>query len=350
MKFACSTLLVFAALLAACHRVDVPASSPSGSQGLEGENATQFGAPPSTQSLFQRIANSRRVTTFQGVRRVELFVDEGTVQDHSVLRERVSADGNGAFGIESLQVLEPPMSNTEHALFIALQSLRQGMNWRYRDFSIHDVGLFLQNYRATDTGATGLVVAGRSVIELEVERIDQSGSIYTLLVDPLTGLVLKAHEESQEHVLISEMCYESLELAPDLAGVVWHQKLNDEQSLPTIGPLTAMVGFEPLVARALPVGFQLQERTSVIDPLDHSKWVKATFTDGVENLFFLHGGPIVADNGIRSGVPEIEADLVEVTVASPWTIARGNLRTQRVIAMGKVSEDDLLHLLRSALE
>lgn len=350
MKFACSTLLGFAALFAACERVDVSTSNTSGSQGLESENANHFGAPPATQSLFQRIANSRQVTTFQGVRRVEFFVDEGAVQDHSAVRERVSADGHGAFAIESLDVLEPPMSNAERALFIALQAPRQGMNWRYRDFSIHDVGLFLQNYRVTDTGAVGIVVAGRSVIELLVERIDQSGSLYTLHVDPLTGLVLQAHEESQEHVLISEMCYESLDLAPDLAGVVWHQRLNSEDSLPTMGPIAGMVGFEPLVARALPAGFQLQERTSVIDPLDHSKWVKATFTDGVENLFFLHGGPIVADNGIRSGVPEIEADLVEVTVAAPWTIARGNLRTQRVIAMGKVSEDDLLHLLRSALE
>lgn len=349
MKFACYTLLVFTALFAACERVDVPANKTSGSQGLEGESASQFGAPPATQSLFQRIANSRQVTTFQGVRRVELFVDEGAVQHHSVLRERVSADGHGAFAIESLELIEPPMSNSQHALFIALQSLRQGMNWRYRDFSIHDVGLFLQNYRVTDTGVLD-VVAGHPVIELLVERVDQSGSLYTLLVDSATGLVLKAHEESQEHVLISEMCYESLELAPDLSGVVWHQELNNEEPLPAIGPLTATVGFEPLVARALPAGFQLLERTSVIEPLNNSKWVKATFTDGVENLFFLHGGPIVGDNGIKSGLPEIEADLVEVTVAAPWTVARGNLRTQRVIALGKVSEADLLHLLRSALE
>ncbi len=349
MKFACSTLLVFTVLFAACERVDVPADKKSGSQGVEGENASQFGAPPITQSLFQRIANSRQVTTFQGVRRVELFVDEGTVQHHSVLRERVSADGHGAFAIESLELIEPPMSNSQHALFIALQSLHQGMNWRYRDFSIHDVGLLLQNYRVTETGLTE-IVAGRPVIELLIERVDQSGSIYTLLVDSPTGLVLKAHEESQEHVLLSEMCYESLELNADLSGVAWHQELNDEEPLPTIGPLAGMVGFEPLVARALPAGFQLVERTSVSAPLDNSPWVKATFTDGVENLFFLHGGPIVGDNGIKSGVPEIQADLVEVTVAAPWTIARGNLRTQRVIALGKVSEDELLLLLRSALE
>ncbi|MBK8180957.1 MAG: hypothetical protein IPK67_19105 [Planctomycetes bacterium] len=92
------------------------------------------------------------------------------------------------------------------------------------------------------------------------------------------------------------------------------------------------------------------ERGRLVDPTDQSTWVKATYSDGLECIFFLHGGPIVSDNGIRSGAPEIKADLVEVAVAAPWVVARGNLRGERVLVLGKVPEQELLGMLRSAME
>ncbi|MBK8181254.1 MAG: hypothetical protein IPK67_20720 [Planctomycetes bacterium] len=150
--------------------------------------------------------------------------------------------------------------------------------------------------------------------------------------------------------LISAMDFDSFALAPDLSAVAWHQRINDEQPLPVVGTLAAQIGFEPRSPRTLPAGFQLVERGRLVDPTDQSTWVKATYSDGLECIFFLHGGPIISDNGIRSGVPEIKADLVEVAVAAPWVVARGNLRGERVLVLGKVPEQELLGMLRSAME
>jgi hypothetical protein len=342
MNLVRATLLVLAAALAACERVEVT------SQQTEPKN-NSFSGSPAGATLVDRIAAARDHTRFQGVRRVEFFYDEGPNQRHLLLRERVSADGQGAFAIEALEVVEPALSSSQHALFLTLQSVRQGLNWRYRDFAIHDLPLFLQNYVTTDTGSTANV-AGRACRVLSVERADQSGSIYTLCVDEPTGLLLDVREQSQEGVLVAQSTYESLDLAPDLSAVVWHQRANNEQVLPPRGSLVSYLGFEARAPRLLPAGYRLLERASVLHPQDGGTWVKETFGDGVESLFFLHGGPIVAGSGIRSGSPEIQADLVEVASAAPWTVAQGNLRSERVIALGKIGEADLLSMLRSAME
>ncbi len=348
MKFALTSLLVVAAALAGCDHAQVSASTPVASEEAQPNN---MGAPVHglSQTLIGRIANSRQYTLFQGARRVEVNFDDGVVQRHLLMHERVSSDGHGDYAIETLDVLEPPMNDSQRTVFLALQSIRQGMYWRYRDFAIHDISLFMQNYRIVDTGMP-IVVAGRACKLFDVERVDQSGSVYTLGIDIPTGLVLSSREETHQGSLISDMTYESIDLAPDLSGVVWHQSMNNELALPMTGSVSGFVGFEARAPRTLPTGYQLQERSSLLHPQDGSKWVKETYGDGVESLFFLHGGPIVNGNGIKSGVPEIQADLVEVTAAPPWTVARGNLSFERVIALGKISEHDLLDMLQSAME
>lgn len=312
-----------------------------------GASSLSGGAPP--QTLIQRMTDARQQHAFQGIRRVELHFEESGEPRTVELRERVSSNGQGQFALEALEVIQPQMSVGQYSVFLSLQSLRQGMNWRYRDFAIENLALFQQNYRFIDTGATG-EVAGFPTQEFRVERIDGSGSIHLLSVETVTGLVLAAREQDAEGQLISAMDFDSFALAPDLSAVAWHQRINDEQPLPVVGTLAAQIGFEPRSPRTLPAGFQLVERGRLVDPTDQSTWVKATYSDGLECIFFLHGGPIVSDNGIRSGVPEIKADLVEVAVAAPWVVARGNLRGERVLVLGKVPEQELLGMLRSAME
>ncbi|MBK8180956.1 MAG: hypothetical protein IPK67_19100 [Planctomycetes bacterium] len=108
---------------------------------------------------------------FQGIRRVELHFEESGEPRTVELRERVSSNGQGQFALEALEVIQPQMSVGQYSVFLSLQSLRQGMNWRYRDFAIENLALFQQNYRFIDTGATG-EVAGFPTQEFRVERID----------------------------------------------------------------------------------------------------------------------------------------------------------------------------------
>lgn len=347
--------------VAACERVDVAvqnegknagggltagSESGGGSSLLAGNGQASAGAP----SLIERIADSRRNVAFVGVRRIESHYVEsgGNGAAHQLsLRERVSADGHGGFAIEALDVLDPQMSTHDRDLLLSLQSIRQGMNWRYRDFAIQDPELFEQNYTATATGAN-VVIAGVTCLELRIERIDQSGTLHMVAVDSTTGLVLASRETTLDGQPVSQMVFESLQLAPDLSGVVWHQRTNQEIALPITGDVTAQLGFEPLSPRFLPSGYQLIERARIQHPMDQTPWAKLTYSDGVDSLFFLHGGPLLAGNGVSSGTPAIQADLVVVAEAEPWTVAQGNLHGQRVIAMGKVGESSLLDLLRSA--
>lgn len=347
--------------LVACERVDVAVQnegktgsggvvaggeSGGGSSLLAGNGNASAGAP----TLIERIARSRRDVAFVGVRRVEShYVEPGGngVAHQLSLRERVSADGHGGFAIEALDVLDPQMSTTDRDLLLSLQSIRQGMNWRYRDFTIQDPELFEQNYTATATGAN-VVIAGVACLELRIERIDQGGTLHTVAVDSTTGLVLASRETTFDGQPVSQMCFESVQYAPDLSGVAWHQRTNQEFALPITGNVTAQLGFEPLAPRFLPSGYQLIERARIQHPMDQTPWAKLTFSDGVDSLFFLHGGPVVAGNGVNSATPAIQADLVVVGEAQPWTVAQGNLHGQRVIAMGKVGESPLLDLLRSA--
>ncbi|MBK8181253.1 MAG: hypothetical protein IPK67_20715 [Planctomycetes bacterium] len=62
------------------------------------------------------------------------------------------------------------MSVGPYSVFLSLQSLRQGMNWRYRDFAIENLALFQQNYRFIDTSATGEVAGSHPGVPGEADR------------------------------------------------------------------------------------------------------------------------------------------------------------------------------------
>jgi hypothetical protein len=348
MKRSCLSLALLL-LLGACQRV--PTDDDLGRKPGEPQSTPELAPSNSlTATLIQRIVSARRSVAFQGVRRVELHADDGAVAHQLVLRERVSADGQGGFAIEALDVLEPQLRGSEREVFLSLQSLRQGLHWRYRDFTIHDESLFAQNYRMINSGATVTVAGIPNLLELRVERLDQTGSIYTLAVEASSGLVLSSREMTPTGQLVSEMRFESLQKVFDAQSVVWHQSLNNEQELPTSGDIAEFAGFPTRAPRVLPLGYQLLERSSILHPQGKGTWVKSTYSDGVDTAFFLHGGPIQDGNGIQSGAPVIQADLVEVALAAPWTVTTGNLRGERVMALGKLPEHDLLRMLSSAVE
>jgi hypothetical protein len=80
-------------------------------------------------------------------------------------------------------------------------------------------------------------------------------------------------------------------------------------------------------------------------------WVKQTYSDGVDSLFFLHGGSNQPAGGgpTITGVWPGKSDSMIVLEGVPWTVATGDVGDERVIAAGKVSTFELLMLLESAL-
>jgi len=135
-----------------------------------------------------------------------------------------------------------------------------------------------------------------------------------------------------------------VDFAPDLSQVIWHQPKNAEQLLARSDPQAQILGFQPILPRTLPPGYQMVEQAIVRDELGNP-WLKTTYGDGVERLFFVHGGPLVP-GPLASKWPK--PDRVEVLDAAPWASAQGNLSGQKVIALGKVSPDELLIVLDSS--
>jgi hypothetical protein len=279
------------------------------------------------------------------VRRVEQYWKIDKFRQTTVYREQVSADGTGQYTIEPLELVEPVVTPSELAVWLALQQSREGFLFRYRDLAVRDVPTFARNYSLLRLG-TSAIVAGRDCEELVVQRRTNAKSLYTLAVDRETGLVLRCREETVEGALLGLMEFESIDFAPAFVPAPpWHNASNDEVALPAGPAGTQLLGFEPLLPDTDGDKFVLLETTKLtsLHPSGSGTitWAKAVLTDGLEVVVFLHAG---AD-------PNPPADDVMRVSPSvgPWSHVEGTLHGERVMAIGRVSAPDLLDLMESAL-
>ena len=311
-----------------------------GSGAIEPGTESQL-AIAGSQSLLQKMVLAPSSVVFQGVRRVEAHWEVDGASQDLVYRELVSGDGQGRFAIDPLEVLQPPLSQPETDVFHLLQKTREGFLYRYRDFRVSELGLFLANYRVTDSGAIAQV-AGRACAELAIRPRVDSDRVWRVWVDLENGLVLRAREQLADGTLVSLMEFESLALAPDLSQVQFHVSINQEESLRE-DELVEQVGFPLAKPKLLPAGYQLTDTAAIIDITDNRPWAKLTYGDGLEQVIFLLGGAVGAQ-----GLTGLGADVVQALAVGPWTVLQGQVQGQRVIVMGKVSEQALLDMLESA--
>ncbi len=295
--------------------------------------------------LLRRMSLAPATVAHSGVRRVEQYWTVDDQPRELRYREQVASDGAGRFAIDATELIAPVASPQQAALFLVLQKAREGFVQRYRDFAVRDVDGFVRNYSIIDTGAL-VTVAGRPCNEYIVQRIVGESVRYQIAVDTQTALVLRTRQESSSGALLSLVEFESLDLAPNHSNVVWHQPLTDERKLPTDPALArAQLGFQPRLPRTDGGLFLLQSATSVEAPDPRGTgtlmWAKHTLTDGVEVVFFLHGGPDTAPG---------RDDIVRVAPSvGPWNTAEGSLHGELYTAMGRVEVEELLDLLEAAL-
>jgi hypothetical protein len=87
-------------------------------------------------------------------------------------------------------------------------------------------------------------------------------------------------------------------------------------------------------------------------PLRH--WACYEYTDGVEKLFFLHGGAAPKMLvGAEAWTPQMFQQnspyRMYVTHVGPWTAVQGVWQGQYVVAVGKQPQQEMLELVESAL-
>lgn len=304
------------------------------------------GAQP---GIVSRIRPARSVL-HRGVRVVELYDDAGV--QTLAYREELLADGAGNYSLKPVEALSP----VDPAWAIRQQS-REGFLARYRDFEIHDAGLFQLNWSLTDLSETGSI-AGRPTGRYSVQRKSGAGHTYVLDVDLTTGVPLAYEERDEQGTLAARMHYESFDEAPDLSGAVWFQRTLGETELPPgTASLRSEVGYAVPLPRLVPAGFYLESASSV--QAGQEDWVKLVFSDGVEPLFYLFR-PLfdpLQSSAISTGslptnvspqnataAPEIFLYRMGTAHVAQATFAQGTL-----IAVGRVADAALGDLIESAL-
>ena len=290
-----------------------------------------------------------------GHRRFEVHRPDGSFLKY---REEVAVDGQGAFSVEPLEPLSAVRPSWD--TFSMLQGRRAGFVFLYRDFAIRDEGLFQENWTLEELGLNQKV-AGRLCSKFRVQRQDDKGSTYEVLIDA-QGLVLAYRELDGDGNLISRLVYETFDTTATqqaFDAIAWHTPTREQELLDWTQPLEPQIpGVDDtriLQPRLLPAGYRLREAAILTDSQDRC-WLKLTYLDGVEPLFFMvdlpasgtqgHAGP---GGSLPDPVGPSTADRVIVAEIGRATAVQGRLRGRDVMAVGKVSEDELLDLLESSL-
>ena len=336
-------------LLAALSLLGVGCHEGSSEVTVETENSVAAsGGPASTGVLARLPQQEQALIMHHGVRVFESHAWVGDVPNITKFRESVDVDGLGNYTIQALDGIEGIQPSW--ALFQLIQSMRQGQVAKHRDFAVRDQALFLQNWKLADPGYQD-VVAGRTCQLYAIDRQAAGAPKYTIAVDMDTGLVLRYVEVDSRGRTLSRLEYESVDYAPDFTGVPWHDEaprvqIDLEQSF------LDQVGFDPLVPQLLPRGYQLQGAEVVEE--GGVKWLSMEHCDGVNSLFFLQQFPkflarTVGSTGPGGATPMDGSDRMMVFRIGSAAGLQGNISERGVIAVGKVSEVELLDMIESAL-
>jgi hypothetical protein len=330
-------LALLGLLAAACERI--PAPQPE-AQALQV-------APAAGLPLFAR-ADPRLTVAHRAVRKIEF---PQMIGPGGSFHERLTTDGHGHFSIQPIDMREFP--SFEWDRFELVQHAREGFLFRYRDFVVRDPEQFERTWTTTNLGPAPNV-AGRTCQLYRVERTVGEPREYELSIDEQTGLVLASREFDAAGRIFAAMTYESIELAPDLGPVAWHERSNAEQALDLRSTFEQPPAQRPLRPRLIPAGYRELAAATVQDG-DGKTWLELTYSDGVEPLFFLQAlahatKPTVARGGPLSanGIPDSPSSVTVFQLGRALAI-QGEVDDHELMVIGSAPEAELLDLIESSL-
>ena len=315
--------------------------------GIGGEEKS-LGSPVSGASTIPGTApylGDPRLVAHTGTRQIDaLDWSSGSPIVASFL-ERITTDGQGGYAVEAYDAITPVQPSEE--TFLLLQSIRQGMVFRYRGFAMRDAGLLAENWLWRESNST-TTVAGRTCREVAVERRVPGTDVIDLAIDVETGLVLRSLEYDDQSRLIAAMTYTSFDASPDLSGFVPYTQANQERELDLSRDLGEQIGVsELLTPRVLPVGYQLREASTVMENLGKTH-LKLTYSDGVRSLFFVQELPQVQTTGGSPWKP-VAGDRAASFECSGLAVLQAEVGGRAVIVLGHLQAEELTDVLESAL-
>lgn len=336
-RLAASITGVALAFVAACDAgAGSGASRAGGTPPVAVENVGLVDAP----SFLALMPDAPERVVHGGLRRVEFHVDVHGVPTSLVYEERVTADGAGRYAIETVSVAAPSMTVPQREVFDELQRARQGFFFKYRDLRVRDVELFLANY-AVDVVADAAVVAGVECVELEITPFRGPRRSYRLAVEARTGLVLRAVERDAEGTVVAASTFLEFTREPVLAGVEYHVESVSGVPIPDAQMPSH---FAPARPQIVPEGYR--EVSGEVLTLAGDTYVRRVYGDGLENVFFLQRQQPAAPGPISAESANV---VVRIAEMGAFRIAEAERGRGNFFVVGKISEADVLSILRSAL-
>ena len=285
-----------------------------------------------------------------GVRRIEVTDQSVDPPRFLAFRERVMTDGNGHYSLEPTEAITPVAPDWTQ--FSLLQRIREGYLFQHRDFAIRDLGLFQKNYVLIDLDRS-IQVAGRDCARYRIEHRTPSpdSKRYEVAIDVTTGIVMRYEAFDAQGRALVAMEYEIYDETPDLSGFVPHEDISPPRELDWTWDLPVQIHQPVQTPRVLPEGFALRRAVTLKDGADRD-WLRLTYTDGVESLFFLTriDNPFALANPITPIAPDsVQVSAVAVFQMGSATAAQGTFDGREFIAVGKLPEAELLDMIESAL-
>lgn len=274
----------------------------------------------------------------------------GTVQ----FIERISSDGAGRFAIDPLDAAQPDQPPAmSWPLFSILQDRRQAFHARFRDFEIRDAIAFRNEWSFRNLGVPS-IVAGRQCHRVNVTHL-RTQRTFELSIDDETELVLDQRELDSAGNVLFQVTYQTLELNPDLSNVDWHDDMPASQ-FALDADLEEALGFDVRIPTNPPPGYVLHDITSIDSSLAGDQlgpWLRVTFTNGVEPLFYALSIPsgLAADpdTGSQTMDPTSPGNTMRVLSLGRASAAVGDLPHGAVMSVGRVGPEELLDLIHSAI-
>ncbi len=183
----------------------------------------------------------------------------------------------------------------------------------------------------------------------------RSGRSFRLSVDEETGLILDQLELDAQGKLILQVTYQSLDLSPNPTNIVWHEP-TPKMLFALDADLGDVFGFEIDLPINLPPGYELSSLESLDTTAmgdDLGPWLRVTYTNGVDPLFYLLSIPsaevAAADGDVIPPGRTSPGNLLQIMSLGRATAALGDLPLGQVMAAGRVSAQELGDLIHSAI-
>lgn len=320
------------------------ASSGTVEAGASVENST---AGTQELTFLDRIANAPMTVSYGGKRQVKIYYSINGAPASLEYDEQVWSDGQGRFSIVPGKIVQPPMTAEQLDLFRTLQQARDGFFYRYRDFRIRDLQVFLQNWRVRDLGIQE-TVAGVATTVLEFRRIDGAPTWYRAWIDPRTALVMRAEERGAGNQIASTVEFVTFELSPDTTDLRLESDRFTRFPLDLRTDTISSVGFRVRPPSVLPAGYRLDRAESTNDGTN--TWAILTYTDGVDSLFLLQTSDPQAQAGVSPpGEYDVGPKVARGFRIGPWTVLQVRSGGERVLVLGKADSSSIERMLKSSI-